>query len=116
MNCLKCGREISEDQVFCMECQLEGQQYPVDSAAAVYIPRQEKSEAPKKAPRRRTIPPEEQIRILRRRLRVQAVALLLFAAIALALAYPALSYFLGSRQRTGQNYSAMPPQQVTPAT
>lgn len=107
MKCLKCGVEISEDEVFCLECQLDAQRYPVDPATAVYLPRRETVEAPKKASRRRTLTSAQQIRSLRRRLRLQTVALVLLAAIALVLAYPALSYMTRTHYRPGQNYSAV---------
>lgn len=107
MKCLKCGVDISEDEVFCMECLLEAQRYPVDPAAAVYLPKREKAETPKKSPRRRTQSAEDQIRLLKRRLRLQAALLVLMTAIVLGITYPALTYLAKNHHRTGQNYSAM---------
>ena len=38
MNCVKCGREIPEDQVFCEICLTEMENYPVKPGTAVHIP------------------------------------------------------------------------------
>ena len=43
MNCMKCGREISDDNVFCTDCLLEMEKYPVDSGVVVLLPRRRES-------------------------------------------------------------------------
>lgn len=61
MNCIKCGRELREGQVFCDEC-LEGmEKEPVKINTAVMIPTQ-----PKDAPahRRQVMNPEEEVKRL----------------------------------------------------
>ena len=61
MNCMKCGRELKEGQVFCDEC-LEGmEKEPVKINTPVLIPAQ-----PKDAPthRRPVMNPEEEVKRL----------------------------------------------------
>lgn len=107
MNCLKCGRAISEDEVFCVDCQLDAQRYPVDPNTAVYIPRRKAPEAPKKAVRRKAVTPEDQIRILRRRLHSVTVLLILLLALMLVMIYPIFSQMTAKHYQKGQNYSPM---------
>lgn len=38
MNCLKCGREIEEGQVFCNDCLVQMAKYPVKPGTAVQLP------------------------------------------------------------------------------
>ena len=35
MSCMKCGKEVSEDQVFCPECLAEMERYPVKPGTPV---------------------------------------------------------------------------------
>ena len=61
MNCMKCGRELKEGQVFCDEC-LEGMAHePVNINTPVLIPTQ-----PKATPthRRQVMNPEEEVKRL----------------------------------------------------
>ena len=81
MNCVKCGREIEQDQVFCRVC-LEGmEEYPVKPGTVVHIPKHPEDDE-KKAPikKKPVLQPEEQIRRLKRklvRLRIWLAVLLL---------------------------------------
>lgn len=38
LNCLKCGREIEEGQVFCNDCLVQMAKYPVKPGTAVQLP------------------------------------------------------------------------------
>ena len=38
MSCMKCGKEVSEDQVFCPECLAEMERYPVKPGTPVLLP------------------------------------------------------------------------------
>ena len=40
MNCMKCGREVEEDQVFCQECLEQMENEPIRISTPVHIPRQ----------------------------------------------------------------------------
>lgn len=105
MNCLKCGREVPEGQLFCESCLLEMEKYPVKPNTAIQLPRREER---KKAPtKRRQMPSaEERLRIARRTLRQIIVLWLITLVLLLLSLYPAVKYFLGESVRLpGQNYS-----------
>lgn len=107
MGCLKCGRDTQEGAVFCPECLLEMQRYPVRPGTPVMLPSRERV-VPKKAPKRRAVPPEEQIKGLKKKIRTLTIlwiaALLAFVILAVVclrvLPYP--------QYRPGQNYTAIP--------
>lgn len=107
MYCLRCGRETEEDQAFCLDCQKDMAKYPIDPNAVVQLPIRKQS-APKK-PVKRRISPEEQVKFLKRRVRIYAV--LLFAAmVAVAcLSVPVIRDFGKAKFQIGQNYSTVKP-------
>lgn len=83
MNCLRCGAEAPENQVFCDHCLSVMEQYPIKSGAPIHLPKRALSaDVPQKPIRKKRAPsPEEQISALRLkvlRLRL-AVAILVFA-------------------------------------
>lgn len=85
MNCVKCGREIEHDQVFCPVC-LEGMEaYPVKPGTVVHIPKRPEQETEKKAaPRKKVLSPEEQIQRLKKkvvRLRIGLAVMLLLCGL-----------------------------------
>lgn len=41
MNCLKCGKETAEGQVFCPECQEIMAQHPVKPGTAIHLPQRD---------------------------------------------------------------------------
>lgn len=87
MNCMKCGREVTEGQVFCPDCLKVMEAYPVKPDVVVHIPQRAPRSAEKK---HRTPTPKEQIVQLHRTVRwlmlttmVLAVVLMLTAAMLL---------------------------------
>lgn len=42
MNCMRCGRETSENEIFCDECLQDMQRHPVDPTTPVILPNREK--------------------------------------------------------------------------
>lgn len=48
MNCLKCGKETADGQVFCADCQQIMQQYPVKPGTAIHLPHRDSVSADKK--------------------------------------------------------------------
>lgn len=107
MNCLKCGRETPSEQVFCHDCLLEMEKHPVKPGTVVLLPRQRDTAAQKKAQKRRTIPLEEQVKVLKRRVRILTAAALLFAVLMLLFAFPAIEHLMEGRFKKGQNYKAV---------
>lgn len=87
MDCMKCGREIPQGQVFCDGCLEVMKKYPVKPDTAVQLPRRnQQSSAKKQNARRRALSPEEQIPPLKRSIRrlklmVAILSLLLAAAV-----------------------------------
>lgn len=112
MNCMKCGREIEEGQVFCVECLEVMARYPVKPGTAVVLPKQRK-EAPvlKRAPiRRKILTPEERIVKLRKSLRGWVIAWVVTFLLLCAALYPAILYLKEENHfHLGQNYSVITP-------
>lgn len=119
MNCVKCGREIPEDQVFCEVCLTEMENYPVKPGTAVHIPaRAPEGKQPPKPVKKKHVPTVEEL-LLRtrkklRRTRIFAVILLLicaalcflFAQVVLELDFQRI---LGQNYRTDKNQAATKP-------
>lgn len=88
MTCMKCGREIAPEQVFCDGCLEVMEKYPVKRDAAIHLPnRKAQLSSKKQSGRRRQLPPEEQVVFLRKRLRrsraaIVVLCLLLVVAVA----------------------------------
>ena len=109
MNCIKCGREIDENAVFCADCLAVMEKYPVKKDTPVQFPKRDVEEAAKKAARRRTVTPEEMISRMRVVIRRQNLLLILLAA---ALAVFVWLYFTNPQlvpknedAPIGQNYT-----------
>ena len=109
--CMKCGREIDAQQVFCDECLAEMDKYPVKPGVVVMLPRRRSQPVKEKAPRRRQnqIPPEEQVKLLKKRIRIQGIALALVSLLLAAAMYFQISFRLEQNEHKllpGQNYSS----------
>lgn len=110
MHCMKCGREIGEQQVFCDSCQEDMKKYPVKPNATVTIPQRPTSNSAKKRSRRsREVKPEDQIRRLRLTVRCLCAALIV-TVIGFALMAVMLMQLIEQRDNEpgiGQNYGTM---------
>ena len=110
MNCMKCGREIDESQVFCSECLAEMEKYPVKPGTVVQLPYIHSYQTVKKPVQRRKSAPslEEQVKVLRRRVRVLALALALALALLAAVGYMVFRQHekMENQVLPGQNYSS----------
>ena len=105
MNCMKCGREVEDGQVFCPECLEQMEEEPIRIATAVHIPRQPTKGT---ATHRPVLHPEEEIKRLERaneRLRVWVI-LLAMATLLLAMAayHKEVASAVGAM---GKNYSVV---------
>lgn len=109
MNCMKCGREVEDEQVFCADCLVDMERYPVAPGTVVKLPsRKAPPPGRKQAPRRRKLTPSEQIPILKKRIRTLTVALVVTVLLLLASLYPAVNFFIRHYElRPGQNYTAV---------
>ena len=107
MNCMRCGREIPEDQVFCPDC-LEGmKKCPIKPDIPIRIPRRP-DPALYRSVRKKGPPEEEQIRVLKKQVRLLAWLLILAAAVIIVLTIPTIRDLVEDSIKflPGQNYSS----------
>ena len=107
MNCMKCGREIPEENVFCQDCLLTMEKYPVQPGTVVLLPRRRESSIIKKAPKRHVPSAEERIAVYRKWIRIQMIALLVCILLIILMFNPTLHYILNDHFEIGQNYSTV---------
>ena len=84
MYCLKCGNETLDEKIFCEECLVQAQMYPVKPGTSIQLPKPETYAPKKNASAKRPISPEEQVDDLKKTIRRLGILLFLTAA-ALAL-------------------------------
>ena len=113
MNCIKCGRETTGENVFCQDCLAEMEKYPVEPGTVVLLPRRKDSYGTKKSGKRHAPTSEELVVTLRRQ--IAALLLLLAACIVaiLLMFQPTMHYINDDHYEIGQNYSSVSPN--TPA-
>lgn len=108
MGCMKCGRDVREDQIFCDSCLEEMEKYPVKMNAPVMIPSRKSEQNNRKNPARRKLPPEEQIKRLRKLNRILSFLLALALTLVFFLGYISVLHFMEEeRFLPGQNYSTI---------
>ncbi len=112
MGCLKCGRDTQEGQVFCENCLEIMQWYPVKPGTAVQLPRRQES-SPRRVTKRRTPSLEDQIKSLRRTIRVLILVVILLLVLVGLMAMPVYEHVMEDHFLPGQNYSTIIP--TTPA-
>lgn len=108
MNCMKCGRELEEGQVFCTDCLAEMQKYPVKPGTAILLPHTRSVSPVKKAYAKWRQPPTPEEMVIRLKKRIRGLVLLLLITLALlaAFAYPTVRDLLESEKLLpGQNYT-----------
>ena len=107
MNCMKCGRELKDNGVFCSRCRTDMDHYPVKPNTVVQLPQRSQEVVVKKAPRKRELTPEEQLARLRKSIRWLAL-LLTVALMAFTFSTVILLRYLDRPEEgstIGQNYS-----------
>lgn len=107
MNCLRCGTEIDAEQVFCPDCQADMAKSPVEPGTVILLPRTKDAPAPKKLPHRRIPTPEEQMKTLKKHVKILALGWLITAVLLVLLAYFAIPRLTGEHFLPGQNYSSV---------
>lgn len=110
MQCMKCGREFTEDQAFCAECLSEMDRHPVRPGTVILLPNQEASPV-KKQPRRKkaTLSAEDLVPVLKKKiwsLRLIALVLALLLTAISVVAIQAVTE-LDWQRLLGQNYSTV---------
>lgn len=83
MGCLKCGKKTNDERVFCDDCLSIMEAYPVKPDVHVQMPNRPAAITVKKSGRKRRPPtPEEQVTLLRSRVRrLRALVVLLIALL-----------------------------------
>ena len=100
MNCLRCARETSGQQVFCNACLDDMARHPVRSDTPIYLPVRKAGDTPKRPARRfrRERTAEEIVLILRKRVRVLTA---LVVILVMMLAAAVTGVWLAKRQGGG---------------
>ena len=111
MYCLKCGREVNEDKVFCSDCVSVMEKYPVTPGTVVLLPKRgTPTSVNRPVVRRKTLSPEEVIRKLRRKATAWFVVWLITFLALCAMSVPGVAYILEDNHFSlGQNYSVITP-------
>ena len=113
MQCLKCGREIGPEDVFCRNCLVDMANYPIKPGTVVQIPKQPVKKTPE---RRQQITPERKVELLTRRVRLLSWLLVLAMAVSVCLGALLISELYADEDipMIGQNYvSATDPEETT---
>ena len=94
VNCMKCGREISEGQAFCEECLEIMDQYPVHPGIYVRIPPKKDYEDLRQTRRKKEMTPEEHIVLLRNKIHWLSIAVVALLAASILMGLFILRDFL----------------------
>lgn len=110
MNCMKCGTEIKEPEVFCEKCRAEMEKYPVKPNISIQLPhRTQTAPVKKKVKKQNYTKPEDQIRHLKIKLRW--ITMTLVVTLLAFLLLSVLTLHLLDEKDTGfgigQNYGTM---------
>lgn len=105
---MRCSKDTQNGQVFCPDCLAVMEQYPVNPNVTVRLPRRPDPTIGRKLPRRRMPSEEEQIRMLKRKVRVLRWILAVALVLIIALSVPAVIHLMegGDGFLPGQNYSS----------
>lgn len=79
MFCMKCGREVPSEQVFCNNCLETMEHYPVKPGTAVHLPNRESVKKP--ANRKRVLSAEEQVQQLKLTVKRLIVAIAILTVV-----------------------------------
>lgn len=107
LKCIKCGRETISEQVFCPDCQVEMQRYPVRPGTVVQLPPRQETSNVKKVSRKKTISLEEQVESLKKQVRTLWLSLILVSILAASLSVPTYQHWKEGQKKIGQNYTAV---------
>ena len=121
MQCMKCGRDLDENQVFCDICREDMKEYPVKPGTVVLLPHYQRPYTQPKKTVKRVVPLEEQFRKVKSRNRILAWLLAGTITVAAGLGYLAAALYIEyvGKFLPGQNYSVKstePPSEPTEIT
>ena len=99
MNCLKCGTEISGEQVFCESCLADMAKHPVKPDTPVLLPTRDKP-LPAKRAHRKLYKPEELV-VSQRKLIGWMMALIIVLLIGIGFLTAAMFHFKNESEKAG---------------
>ncbi len=107
MNCLKCGKETKNEQVFCQDCIDSMEAYPVKPNVHIQLPNRHSPAAPKKGSRRkRGMTVDEQVVLLKKNVhRLTALSLVLALLLSFACAILVHDSLRQAEDTVGKNYT-----------
>lgn len=106
MACIKCGKKTKNEQTFCPRCLEVMESYPVKTDVHIQLPNRPDAPVRKAARKRRAVPAEELVPVLRRRLRRLAlIALSLAILLGAAVFLLVKNHLEADKLPDGQNYS-----------
>lgn len=108
MNCLKCGRKTSGNQVFCEDCLQMMQHYPVKPGTAIHLPRRDATFQEKKQHDRSREPSKEDTLLQLRRMTHFLTATIAVLSVLLLLTASMLIHTLDKEKPSssiGRNYT-----------
>lgn len=107
MNCMRCGREVQDGQVFCPECLAEMEKCPIKPDTPVRLPRRP-DPALRRIYRKKGPSEEEQIRSLTKQVRILRWVLAAAIVTIIFLTIPMVQDLLEENIELlpGQNYSS----------
>lgn len=108
MQCLKCGQETQDDQVFCQHCLEKMEEYPVKPGTAIHLPNRAPDSASKRIVRRKRAPSlEDQLAHMKTMVhRLAILAVVLGFALAICAALLCRGYLVSQVTKlTGRNYT-----------
>ncbi len=109
MNCMKCGAETPETQVFCDHCLSVMEDYPIKPGTHIHLPKRALAEEEQKktVKKKRAPSPEEQIAALRLKvLRMRLVVVILAFLFCVVSGFLALKLYEDfTAPETGRNYT-----------
>ena len=107
MKCLKCGKELKDQNVFCRHCLDLMEAYPVKSDVHIHLPNRTETPAPKKFwIKRRKLSVGERLKHLRQANRWLVIAVLVLSLL-LIIVSAYLGHAIASQKDTniGKNYT-----------
>lgn len=110
MFCMKCGKKTEEKQAFCNDCLAVMAKYPVKPEVKIFLPHSTPTTVVKKSvPKKKALPPEEQISRLRKALlRVSFALAIAVLALVLSVALLVESFHEDVKEDViGQNYGTI---------
>ena len=108
VQCMKCGQDVENGNVFCQVCLEDMKKYPVRPGTVVQLPKHQEAQPRRPMPKRKqpsTL--EEQVKTLRKWARALCAALAVTLALLALTGYLLLrAYRVEEKLLPGQNYSA----------